>query len=285
MTQSLIAPLVRELPADLDTPIGVYLKLRGHGPSFLLESVEGGERVARYSFIGVSPSRVYTVRGHTVQRRTAAGAESIELDSTTDPLKFLQAELEPFHLTHSKGLPRFIGGLIGYMGYEMVAHVEPKLASHLKPSALPEAVFLLADTIVAFDHARRSVFLIAHVFDGDHAAAERALDEIEARLRAPLANSPIPNSDSQTAPCSNLSQAEYEAMVLKAKDHIAAGDIFQVVLSQRFTRQTSAAPFDVYRAVRRLNPYHVSESLTRSSALIPVPMKSTWAMTHGSTPC
>jgi anthranilate synthase component 1 len=254
MTQSPNHPLIRELPADLDTPISVYLKLRGRGPSFLLESVEGGERVARYSFIGVSPSRVYTVHGHTIERRTLAGTDTLELDSTTDPLDFLQGELASFTSEHVKGLPRFIGGLVGYLGYETVAHIEPKLAAQLKPSALPAAVFMLADTVVAFDHARRSLFLIAHTFDGDLAAAERKLDELEAQLRAPLTNSQLQTSNSQTAPCSNLSQAEYEALVMTAKEHIAAGDIFQVVLSQRFTRQTSAAPFDIYRAVRRLNP-------------------------------
>ncbi len=246
--------MIRELSADLDTPISVYLKLRGRGPSFLLESVEGGERVARYSFIGVSPSRVYTLRGHTVHRRTLARTDALELDPTTDPLDFLQDELGSFQSEHVQGLPRFIGGLVGYLGYETVAHIEPKLAARLKPADVPEAVFLLADTVVAFDHARRSLFLIAHTFDGDLAAAEHKLDELEAQLREPLVNSKLQTPNAQTAPCSNLSQAEYEALVTTAKEYIAAGDIFQVVLSQRFTRQTSAEPFDIYRAVRRFNP-------------------------------
>ncbi len=271
-SERLYAPLVRELPADLDTPTSVYLKLRGRGPSFLLESVEGGERVARYSFIGVSPSRGYVVYGRTIERRVNGQTETITLDSSTDPLHYLQTELAQFQSGYSplpfgvspngRGaggegrLPRFVGGLVGYLGYETVRYFEPKLEPQLQTSDLPDAAFLLADTLVAFDHARRSLFLITHAFDGDTAAAEQRLDEIEELLNSPISNltqaSPISTSPSSAR--SNLTQAEYESLVLRAKEHIAAGDIFQVVLSQRFSRETSAAPFDVYRAVRRFNP-------------------------------
>jgi len=253
-TPALTTPVVRELPADLDTPTSVYLKLRGRGPSFLLESVEGGERVARYSFIGVTPSREYVVYGRTVERRTPAGTETITLDSTTDPLHFLQEELSQFRTEHVKGLPRFVGGLVGYLGYETVRYFEPKLEAQLHISDLPEAVFLLADTLVAFDHARRSLFLITHAFDGEETAAERRLDELEELLRGPVPKAPFTMHNGPSEAQSNLTQAEYESLVRRAKEHIAAGDIFQVVLSQRFTRETAATPFDVYRAVRRLNP-------------------------------
>lgn len=253
-TPTLAAPLVRELPADLDTPTSVYLKLHGRGPSFLLESVEGGERVARYSFIGVAPSRTYLVRGRQVERRTAAGVESVALDANSDPLHFLQAELAQFRSEYVPGLPRFVGGLVGYLGYEAVRYFEPTLEPQLKSSALPDAAFLLADTLVAFDHARRSLFLITHAFDGNVAAAERRLDELEEHLRSPLSNFQSPTSNLQSPTHSNLSRPDYESLVRAAKARIAAGDIFQVVLSQRLTRETSAQPFDIYRAVRRLNP-------------------------------
>jgi len=253
-TPALTTPVVRELPADLDTPTSVYLKLRGRGPSFLLESVEGGERVARYSFIGVTPSREYVINGRTVERRTPAGTETITLDSATDPLHFLQAELAQFQSEHLKGLPRFVGGLVGYLGYETVRYFEPKLEAQLHISDLPEAVFLLADTLVAFDHARRSLFLITHAFDGEETAAEHRLDELEQLLRGPVPNAQFTMRNGPSEAQSNLTHAEYESLVRRAKEHIAAGDIFQVVLSQRFTRETGATPFDVYRAVRRLNP-------------------------------
>lgn len=253
-SERLYAPLVRELPADLDTPTSVYLKLRGRGPSFLLESVEGGERVARYSFIGVTPSREYVVYGRTIERRMNGNTETITLDSDHDPLHYLETELAQFQSEHIKGLPRFVGGLVGYLGYETVRYFEPKLEPQLQTSDLPDAAFLLADTLVAFDHARRSLFLITHAFDGDIQAAEQRLDEIEKLLQSPITNNPAPITNHSASVQSNLTQSDYESLVLQAKEHIAAGDIFQVVLSQRFTRETGAAPFDVYRAVRRFNP-------------------------------
>jgi anthranilate synthase component 1 len=143
---------------------------------------------------------------------------------------------------------------VGYLGYEVVRQFEPKLQPLPTSDTLPEGIFLLADTLVAFDHARRSLFLIAHAFDGDLQAAERRLDALEARLAGPLPQLPAvtPNGHSQVT--SNLAQEEYETMVRAAKEHIAAGDIFQVVLSQRLSRHTNARPFDIYRALRRLNP-------------------------------
>jgi anthranilate synthase component 1 len=264
-------PLVRELSADLETPTSVFLKLSGQGPAFLLESVEGGERVARYSFIGVNPSRQYRLCGDAVERLGPEGAERLPVPPGGDALHVLQAELRGFQAAHVEGLPRFIGGLVGYLGYDTVRQFEPKLRPlPAGESGLPEGLFLLADTIVAFDHARRSLFLIAHAFDpggrgagsaaGDGtgragtAAAEARLDELEARLAAPLPNHAEARPPLDAPVRSNLSQAEYEALVSAAREHIAAGDIFQVVLSQRLSRETNARPFDIYRALRRLNP-------------------------------
>jgi anthranilate synthase component I len=247
-------PVYRELSADLETPTSVYLKLRGHGPSFLLESVEGGERVARYSFIGVEPSAQYRLQNGVVERHSPEGVTQLAVGPGQDALHVLQAELSRYQAAHVEGLPRFVGGLVGYLGYEVVRQFEPKLAPLPTNAGLPDGLFLLADTLVAFDHARRSLFLIAHAFDGDTAAAERRLDALEKRLAAPLpADAPVTTAHIP-ATTSNLTQAEYEGIVAEAREHIAAGDIFQVVLSQRLTRQTNARPFDIYRALRRLNP-------------------------------
>ena len=152
------------------------------------------------------------------------------------------------------GVPRFIGGLVGYLGYESVRFFEPVLKSRMTRSAnLPDGMYLLADTVIAFDHARRSLSLIANVLDGDVESANRKLDEIESRIHQPLP--PVAKRDVQTSKTrSNMTQGRFEDMVRDAKEFIAAGDIFQVVLSQRFTRETNVEPFDVYRAVRRLNP-------------------------------
>jgi anthranilate synthase component I len=248
-----VTTLVREIAADLETPTGLYLKLRGQGPSFLLESIEGGERIARYSFVGVSPRAQYRVRGNEVEVIEAERRHVLMLDAGIDPTHFLHSELRRYQSVPQAGLPRFIGGLVGYLGYESVRYFEPRLSSQLKSHSLPDGMFLLADTVVAFDHARRSLFLIANVLDGDEDSANRRLDEIDERIRGPLPPQ-IRKSVSSTSPASNLSRERFEQLVSHAKESIAAGEIFQVVLSQRFNRETEAEPFDVYRAVRRLNP-------------------------------
>ncbi len=262
LTKSPVAlrPLTRELPADLETPASAYLKLRGAGPSFLLESVEGGERIARYSFIGVAPRARYVLRGKTLTREMLSGADAGRVDvlaeAGQDFLHALQAEMAAVPPVDIEGLPRFAGGLVGYLGFETLRHFEPVLDSHLDQGALPDSIFLHTDTLVAFDHARSSLLLLTHALDGDTAAAAARLDELEARLRQPLAEQPraTTNGTGPAAFESNLSQPAFEEMVRAAKEYIAAGDIFQVVLSQRFSRALKAEPFQVYRALRRLNP-------------------------------
>jgi len=248
--------ILREISADLETPISVYMKLRGGTPSFLLESVEGGERIARYSFIGVQPKAQYIIRGNEIEIKDADGTRTTQYDG--DPTFFLQEEMSRFNFKAQSGMPRFIGGLVGYLGYESVRFFEPTLLSSMNrvtrnTQHVPDGIYLLADTIIAFDHARRSLSLIANVLDGDVESANRKLDEIESRIHQPLP--PTRHRDVQSSKTrSNMTQGHFEDMVRDAKEHIAAGDIFQVVLSQRFTRETDVEPFDVYRAVRRLNP-------------------------------
>ncbi|MGB8981602.1 MAG: anthranilate synthase component I [Anaerolineales bacterium] len=260
------ASVIRESSADLETPVSLYLKLRGDGPSFLLESVEGGERIARYSFIGVQPRAEYILRNGQVEARENGVTRLIPFDD--DPTRFLQEEMSRFATERLPNAPRFTGGLVGYLGYEAVRYFEPTLKTKLnrmagldtwrrgattRPAGVPDGMYLLADTVIAFDHARRSIFLIANVLDGDVESANQKLDQIAERIRQPLPSAAKVNvAPSET--CLNMTPERFEAMVLDAKEHIAAGDIFQVVLSQRFTRETSVEAFDVYRAVRRLNP-------------------------------
>jgi len=243
--------IIREISADLETPISVYMKLRGQGASFLLESVEGGERIARYSFIGVQPKAQYIIRDTNIEIKDANGSRITQYQG--DPTYFLQEQMSRYKFTPQVGVPRFIGGLVGYLGYESVRFFEPILKSRMKRAALPDGIYLLADTVIAFDHARRSLSLIANVLDGDADSANRKLDEIESRIQSPLPPAQ-PRDVKASKTRSNMTQGRYEDMVRDAKEHIAAGDIFQVVLSQRFTRETNVEPFDVYRAVRRLNP-------------------------------
>jgi len=272
-----LLPVVRELSADLETPVSVYLKVARQGPSFLLESVSGGEQVSRYSFIGIRPSQAYVLRGGNFERHPlhTPGLAPVILSHNNDPLGALRTELAPFHPSSElkdsgsmHGLPRFAGGLVGYMSYDIVRYFEPSVALH--PHAeLPEAIFLLADTLVAFDHAFGRLLLITNVPLTDGTESARAvgnarLDEIQRLIESPIPGRFLDLGSSQPAAGAfveeiselnaNFSREEFHQVVLKAKEHIAAGDIFQVVLSQRLERQTSAHPFNIYRALRRLNP-------------------------------
>ncbi|HEX9012200.1 MAG TPA: anthranilate synthase component I [Anaerolineaceae bacterium] len=255
------APVVRELSADLETPVSVYLKLAGGGPSFMLESVTGGEQLARYSFIGIHPSRAYVLRGRTLECRLPGGeVEHIAIPDGSDPLDALREELSRFRCAAVPGLPRFAGGLVGYLSYEMIRYFEPSvhIPSH---EVLPDGIFLLTDTTVAFDHAFGRLLLIANVYPdprGEAAAradAEARLDAIERRLDGPLPQIERPGSKPiSTALQANMTREQFMEAVRTAKEHIAAGDIFQVVLSQRLSRETQASPIAIYRALRRLNP-------------------------------
>jgi anthranilate synthase component 1 len=256
--------IVREISADLETPISVYIKLRGESASFLLESVEGGERIARYSFIGIKPKAQYIIRGNEIEIVEFNSSRVVALDENVDPTHFLQKEMSRYNFKAQAGVPRFIGGLVGYLGYESVRYFEPTLKSKMSHAArsepndernrsIPDGIYLLADAIIAFDHARRNLSLIANVIDGDVESANQKLDQIEALIHQSLP--PTEHRDVKTSKTrSNMTQGNFEDMVRDAKEHIAAGDIFQVVLSQRFSRETNVEPFDVYRAVRRLNP-------------------------------
>jgi anthranilate synthase component 1 len=246
-----VQTIIREISADLETPVSLYLKLRGDGASFLLESVEGGERIARYSFIGVQPKALYILRDDEIEIQDDHGSRITHYEG--DPTRFLQEEMDRFPAVRLPNAPRFTGGLVGYLGYESVRYFEPTLKSRMKRGQIPDGIYLLADTVIAFDHARRSIFLIANVLDGDVEAANQKLNSIEARIQQPLP----PSQNIQLKPSkikASHTQGTYEDMARAAKEHIVAGDIFQVVLSQHFTRETNVESFDVYRAVRRLNP-------------------------------
>ncbi len=259
-----LVPVYRELPADLETPVSVYLKLRARDTqeSFLLESVEGGEQVARYSFIGVNPTRVVTLRGATVTIRNGSTTAHA---TQGDPLCALRELLAPYRAVELPDLPRFIGGAVGFLNYDMARHFERLRASRADappndPLAdLPDAMFLLADTLIVFDHVKRRLLVIANAHvDGDAAAAyDQAvarIHELIARVRQPLYLPPRGSVANGFQLESNLTRERYCEMARRAQAHIAAGDIFQVVLSQRFERVTHAEAFEIYRALRRLNP-------------------------------
>jgi anthranilate synthase component 1 len=248
-------PVVRELSADLETPISAYLKLAGNSPSFLLESVTGGEHVARYSFLGTDLRNAFLLMSDQWEIHSPQGISSLPIKNVQTPLQVLRDHLGITASRKAPGLPRFSGGLVGYLGFETIRYFEPTLPL-IPHDDLPEAIFLLADTVIAFDHAYNKLLLIAtDRSEADIPAAEARLDDLEARLSCslPETNGHKPNFIPGELQ-SNLSFDEYCQSVVVAKEYIAAGDIFQVVLSQRLSRETSANPFDIYRALRHINP-------------------------------
>ena len=256
-------PIFREVLADLETPVSAYLKIAaGSERAFLLESVEGGERLARYSFIGADPAVTLRLHDGILRRTDARGAtEERRFD---DPLAALRDELAAYRTVALPGLPRFVGGAVGYLGYEAVRYFEELPVPPNDALGLPDGLFLVSDTITVFDHVRRRVRVIAHVrpdeAGGDdvaaYAAAEARIAQVLGRLRAPLPAPPARTSERRPSgpPVSNTGREEYEAKVRRAQEYIAAGDIFQMVPSQRVDRPSGADPFTIYRALRTVNP-------------------------------
>ena len=243
-----LVPVYREVQADLETPVSAYLKVAQGPYSFLLESVEGGERLARYSFIGAEPYRVL---------KTGPG----QPEGAVDPLAHVQAELARSEPIAVPGLPRFLGGAVGYLAFECVRYFEPRVpASPNDTLGLPESVFLFTDTLVVFDHVKHKMQVVGHArLDGDvesaYREAVRRIDTLVARLQKPLASPAVVAAKGAAQEyTANVTQARYHQMVLQAKEYIVAGDVIQVVPSQRLSRRTEASPFDIYRALRAVNP-------------------------------
>jgi anthranilate synthase component 1 len=256
-----LVPIWRELPADLETPVSVYLKLRGEGNSFLLESVEKGEQFGRYSFLGIEPLGILTAHDGRVSfwENECAKPESYPAN---DPLVAAQKILSNYPPVTVNGLPRFTGGLVGYLTYDAARFFERVPLADQPGLDLPDATFMLANNLVIFDHVKHRLLVVVNAFiDHDPPSAyEAALDKIEsiiARLREPLTIAPEATSKEGNLPepwNSNFEKTDFEEMVRTVKEYIAAGDVFQVVLSQRLSRRTTADPFTIYRALRMLNP-------------------------------
>ena len=258
-----IIPVYTELLADLETPVSAYAKLRAHRPSFLLESIEGGEHLSRYSIIGCRPRKVFRC-GASESTITNSDGSVDRVPTPQDPLKLLENELAEYKPVRLPGMPRFVGGAVGFLGYEYIARIEPVVP--ISPDdelGTPLLYFVLADSLVIFDRARQTIRLQvnAHVpAEADVAAvyqaAGNALQEIFNALRQPVDLRPAELSvvSRPKVPPGNFTQAEFEALVDRSKEYVRAGDIIQVVLSQRFERAFRRPPLDLYRALRTVNP-------------------------------
>ena len=242
-----LVPVYREINADLETPVSAYLKVANGPYSYLLESVEGGERMARYSFIGTDPQKII---------KTGAMEEL----GSVDPLVPVEEMLSEYKLADVDYLDKFNGGAVGYIAYDAVRYFEELPTPEVDPLGLPESIFMLSTTYLVFDHLRHKIKVVSHAhLRGDTRRAYQdaigRIDDVIRRLKS-FPNIPEPNLDMQTDADIefNMSREYYEDMVEKSREYIIAGDAIQVVVAQRMSRPTSAHPFQIYRSIRTVNP-------------------------------
>jgi anthranilate synthase component 1 len=258
-----IVPVYRDILADLETPVSAFLKIHQGKHGFLLESMEGGEKWGRYSFLGTDPALTFTSKGPVVEVISRTG--EVRRFTATNPFTALQELIEQYQMATVEGLPRFAGGLVGYIAYDLVRFFERLPQRVPDDLSLPDAYFVLPDTLLIFDNIAQKIKVLALAFVGDGTDLPAAYDEAVARIDAVVARlsqervatyrgGEIPAARHAGEVRSNLFQADYEAAVRRAKEYIRAGDIIQVVLAQRFEVPLQAAPFNVYRCLRTINP-------------------------------
>jgi anthranilate synthase component I len=253
-----LVPVYDTFTADLLTPVGAHLRI-AHGAkySFLLESVEGGENIARYTFTGANPEEVFRARGQNCALESGGRVQH----STQNPIEVLRRLSSRYKPVRVAGLPPLIGGGIGYFAYDMVRLIENIPATALDDLGLDDCVMMFYRGLVAFDHVRHRVWVIQNVFTGDRGtlrqkydSAAREIQRTRRKLEGPLPKARAAKKRKALRVKSNFARADYLAAVRRAKSYIRAGDIFQVVPSQRFSAATDSDPFEIYRALRVVNP-------------------------------
>jgi len=264
-----LVPVWTELAADYETPVSAFQKLEENtpGPSFLLESAENNETLGRYSFLGSDPHLEIRATGRriSVRRQGETTFSSRDLpESEGDPLHEVERIMGGYENVPVDGVPVFTGGAVGFLAYDMVRFFEPTVPGPPPDSlGLPDMAFLVTDTLVIFDHRYRKILVLANVLldefpdpDAGYAAAQYKIAGLVDLLAQPLGNAPfsLMETPSESTPTSNTTREEYEGMVERAKEHILAGDIFQVVPSQRFEVDFTGRPLDLYRSLRHVNP-------------------------------
>ncbi len=258
-SQGNLIPVYREIMADMDTPVSAFRKIDDGRFSFLLESIEGGEKWARYTLLGSNPAVVIRSKGNTVELLGNDG--SLHREDAVDPLGFLKGYLDNFRPVEVEGLPRFFGGAVGYLGYDMVRYFERLSLS--KPASIDsyDSYFVITDTILVFDNIKQKIKIVsnAHLEPGTelkdaYADATSKIEAIIKKLKTPLNPTNSLPPANKVSFSSNVTRQAFEESVLKAKEYVRAGDIIQVVLSQRFSAELTVDPFNIYRALRTLNP-------------------------------
>ena len=259
-------PVYRSILADMETPVSAFYKLMPDNYAFLLESVEGGENLARYSFLGSQPSVLFHSKGHQVTIEYLEKGETV-VQEYEDPLRVLEELMQNYRPVDSAELPKFHGGAVGYMSYDMVRFVEELPDTTKDELQLPDCFFMIAETLLIFDHVNHQIKVVANAHidgdvDGAYADAlakiETLVEKLSATSEAHLQRNSGADQEQYdeiiSDPQSNFTKSDYEAAVRRAKEYIAAGDIIQVVPSQRFSCPVSVDSFEIYRALRMINP-------------------------------
>jgi len=259
--QGNLIPVCRVIMADLETPVSAFLKIAENDPhAFLLESVEQGEKLGRYSFIGTNPSRVFSCRDKTLVEEYYGQRIEHHLDEGQDPFSILETFMAQFHPVENPSLPPFTGGLVGYLNYEMTQHFEDMQFNNRDDYGIPDGVFYFADTIVAFDHFQRTITVITNALiesSTEHAyrpAIER-IDRIVEKLQKPLPRIPFGAGSSKPLEMkTNWEKEDFMNAVDRSMEYIKSGDIYQIQVGIRHETQLQCGPLDLYRALRRINP-------------------------------
>src|SRR5258708_10467556 len=259
-----LIPVTREIAADLETPVSAFLKVARGDYAFLLESVRGGEKWGRYTFLGSEPSRVIRARGRRMD--LIRPGRALESRSVANPFEELRGELKGIRAPEIPELPRFFGGAVGFLAYDIVRRFEPRIPESVHDDlGVPDLYLMFTDTVLVFDNVRQTLRIIANVpiteFSSIGAAyrsgqdkIEEIVDRLSAAAISPYLEAPPPDFRGEIPITSNVTREAYLAMVEAAKEYIAAGDIIQVVPSQRFEAPLTAHPFNLYRSLRTINP-------------------------------
>ncbi len=258
--QGNLIPVYREILADMETPVSAFCKIDDRQSAFLLESIAGGEKWARYSFLGVGSGRAFRCRGHHFE--ILENGDAVKSGKADNPLDELKAFLAPYQPVSLPELPRFFGGAVGYLGYDMVRHIEELPDLNEAEIGAYDSWFLITETLLIFDNLQQKIKVLSnvHLREGDdpgvsYDAAVQRIDDMVALLRKPLRERPAASKVKVDAELlSNFSRPDFESAVERCKDYVRSGDVIQVVLSQRFSGDLDADPFDVYRALRTINP-------------------------------
>jgi anthranilate synthase component 1 len=255
-------PVYLDLTADCETPLGAYSKIREAGPAFLFESIVGGERISRYSFLGANPRKVFRIfdESTTIQHKNGT---TDTVPTPADPLTLIESEMSGYQPVEIPGMPPFSGGAVGFVGHEFVHSIEPTVPKPPEnPLKVPVLYYLITDSVLIFDHVRQVLRICVHAYtegvDVD-AAYATAVDEIERVYELleqprPFGHRPIGEPGAVSVPEGNFTRERFEAAVGKVKNYVRAGDVIQTVLSQRFVKEFEPNPIDLYRALRTVNP-------------------------------